>query len=366
MTLKHYSFVTVIAVILSSTFVFAKEREKINYVEAADLTMVGKLFTDTQHPYHRLDTARFKGFEEKDITTIVQSSGLAVAFKTDSKSIWIQTEYGYRRFGDFSAGFALRGYDLYIKKDGKWLYAATGKAKDEVYDQPFSIINTLDGEMHECLLYLPLYSEELSIKIGVPEGKELSAIPNPFRHRVGIFGSSFTHGGGAARPGMTYPAIFTRDTDIQLLSLGVSGRSKLQLAFAKALAEADVEAYVFDAFSNPSLDMIRERLFPFIETIQEKHPDIPLIFQRTIYRESRNFNTVKRKFEEDRQALADSLMKVACKKYKNVYYITCANATSPEHDTSIEGTHPTDYGYFLWARSIEKPILKILRKYGIR
>lgn len=343
----------------------ASAQENVKYVEAADLTLVGKLFPDTPHPYHRLDTARFKGFVEKDLITIVQSSGLAVAFKTDSKSIWIDTEYGYRRFGDFSAGIALRGYDLYIKKDGKWLWAVSGKAKDEDYDKPFNLINALDGEMHECLLYLPLYSEELSVRIGVDEGKELSAIPNPFRHRVGIFGSSFTHGGGASRSGMTYPAIFTRDTGIQLLSLGVSGRSKLQLAWARALAEADVEAYIFDSFSNPSLDMIRENLFPFIEIIQEKHPDVPLIFQRTIYRESRNFNTVKRKFEEDRQALADSMMRVACKKYKNVYYIE-TNATSKEHDTSVEGTHPTDYGYFLWARSIEKPVLRILRKYGIR
>ena len=183
---------------------------------------------------------------------------------------------------------------------------------------------------------------------------------------MGIFGSSFTHGGGATRSGMTYPAIFTRDTGIQLLSLGVSGRSKLQPAFARALADADVEAFIFDSFSNPSLEQIKKNLFPFIETIQAKKPGIPLIFQRTIYRESRNFNTVKRKFEEDRQALADSLMDIACKKYKDVYYIKCTDAASPEHDTSVEGTHPSDYGYFIWARSIEKPILKILRKYGIK
>ena len=34
-------------------------------------------------------------------------------------------------------------------------------------------------------------------------------------------------------------------------------------------------------------------------------------------------------------------------------------------DTSVDGTHPGDYGYTLWARSIQKPLLKILKKYGI-
>ena len=165
---------------------------------------------------------------------------------------------------------------------------------------------------------------------------------------------------------MSYPAIFGRETGIQLLSLGVSGRSKLQPGFARALADADVEAYIFDAFSNPSAQMIRERLFPFIETIQEKHPDIPLIFLQSIRRVNGNFDLVKRRADEGRKAVADSMMTIACKRYKNVYWVKTTNAESKELDTTLEGLHPSDYGYFLWARSIEKPVLRILRKYGIK
>ena len=58
-------------------------------------------------------------------------------------------------------------------------------------------------------------------------------------------------------------------------------------------------------------------------------------------------------------------MKEACKKYENVYFIQ-TNATDKLHETSTDGTHPSDYGYTLWARSIQKPLLKIFRKYGIR
>ena len=56
----------------------------------------------------------------------------------------------------------------------------------------------------------------------------------------------------------------------------------------------------------------------------------------------------------------------AVKRYKDVYYVTTTNATSPKHDTSVDGTHPGDHGYSLWAESIQKPILKILRRSGIR
>ena len=59
------------------------------------------------------------------------------------------------------------------------------------------------------------------------------------------------------------------------------------------------------------------------------------------------------------------LQQEACKKYKDVYFIV-PNASLPSHDTSVDATHPDDYGYTLWAKSIEKPILKILRKYGIK
>jgi lysophospholipase L1-like esterase len=69
--------------------------------------------------------------------------------------------------------------------------------------------------------------------------------------------------------------------------------------------------------------------------------------------------------ERKKQQTAERLMKEACKKYKNVYFIQ-TNATDELHETSVDGTHPGDYGYTLWARSIEKPILKILKKYGIK
>ena len=64
-------------------------------------------------------------------------------------------------------------------------------------------------------------------------------------------------------------------------------------------------------------------------------------------------------------AVADSLMKIAVKKYKDVYYIV-PNAGGKGYQTSVDGIHPDDYGYSLWAKSIQKDVLKILRKYGIK
>lgn len=339
--------------------------QDIVYTEASELTLVGKLMPQTPNPYHRVDTVRFKGFTVSENRQVRMSSGLAVAFRTDSKSIRVKPVYGYMQWPMNASGIAARGFDLYIRKDGVWRYAASGVHGDDNLGKELNLISHLDGSLHECLLYLPLYAEEYSVKIGVDSGSVLEAIPNPFRHRIAIFGSSFTHGSSTGRAGMTYPAQFSRMTGLQLLSLGCSGNSKLQPYFADVLAAADVDAFLFDSFSNPSPEQIRERLFPFIEKIQAAHPGVPLIFQKTIYRESRNFNTSSEAYERRRMDVADSLMKIAVKKYKDVHYITPC-ATSKSHETSIDGTHPSNEGYTLWAKSIRKSVLRILRKYRIQ
>ena len=337
-----------------------------DFTEASTLTMVGKLFPDTPNPYHRVDTVKYKGFTPGENFQLRVSSGIAVAFRTNSETVTVKTDYFNAYDRPNSGGIATRGYDLYIRKDGQWLWAGSGGTMMTKLNDNIKIAECLGTEMKECILYLPLFSEEKSILIGTDCGSTIEAMENPFRHRVGLWGSSFTQGASTSRPGMAYSSQFSRATGIQLLPLGCSGNCKLQSYFAACLKDADVEAFVFDTFSNPSVDMIRERLFPFIEAIQEVKPDIPLIFQKTIYREKRNFNQKVMKDEAYRMEVADSMMRIACRKYRNVYWVTSTNATAKNHETSVDGTHPGDYGYTLWAESITKPILKILRKYGIK
>lgn len=354
---------TIVAIILGTFLaIFSASAQEYRYTEASDLTLVGKLFPDTPNPYHRVDTIKYKGFTKSENRQVRESAGIAVAFRTNSKAIRIKTRFGEMENPSNSMGISASGYDLYIREDGQWLWAASGPRNRKF--EEVNLISAMDGSMHECLLYLPLFSEEYSVQIGVEKGAVLEAMENPFRHRVGIFGSSFTHGVSTSRPGMAYPAQFARHTGVQLLSLGCSGNSKLQPYFAAALADAPVDAFIFDSFSNPTIEEIKERLFPFIERMVSAHPGKPLIFQRTIYREGRNFDTAAAKKESERIQVADSLMAIACAKYPDVYYIhPCA--TSPDHEATVDGIHPDNYGYTLWARSIEEPVLAILRKYGI-
>lgn len=350
--------------IIASLAAFGQEYD---FTEASNLTIFGKVFHDTPNPYQRMDFMRFVGWTQKDINLLEMPSGIIVSFKTNSPVIAVKPEF-LKIDSTNASGFSARGFDLYIKKDGKWLWAgscAYGKDTEKENGRIRKLVEYMDGSMKECIVYLPTFSKMNSVQIGVIAGSVIEKGDVPFRHKICLHGSSFMHGANTSRAGQTVPAFLTRATGLQFCSLGVSGDCRMQPQFAAALAESDVEAFVFDAFSNGNAESVRKSLFPFIETIQAKKPGVPLIFMHTIWRERRNFNLRHDEEEGSKIAVADSLMKIAVKKYKDVYYIK-SNATSELHDTSEDGVHPSEWGYYLWAESVRKPILRILRKYGIK
>lgn len=365
------TLLTIILAIAGMAAAFAQKVEYV-YTEATDLTIVGKLMPGkTANPYHRVDTTYYKGFTKRENELVRMTSGMACAFKTDTKSISILTEYGHVDDPVNTNIISARGYDLYIRQDGKWLWAASGVTGRSSLDKPFTLVSDMDGTEHECLLFFPNYSEVYSIKIGVEKGAGIEPAENPFRHRIAIWGSSYTNGSSTSRPGMTYPSQFSRATGLQMLSLGCSGRCLLQDYFCDVLVDVDADAFVFDAFSNPKADMIRERLVPFIDRMIAAHPGKPMIFQQTIYREKRNFSVAEEQKEQDKMDMAAAIFKElkstpeGRRKYKDVYLVT-PEACPSSHEATVDGVHPDNYGYSLWARSVQKPILRILRKYGIR
>jgi lysophospholipase L1-like esterase len=231
---------------------------------------------------------------------------------------------------------------------------------------PLRIVTGMAEGEKECILYLPLFSELLSLEIGVEKGSKIEALPNPFRHNIAVFGSSFTHGHSASGAGLTWPAFLSRSTNLHLCSFGMSGNSKLQPYLGEVFGQTKADALICDAFSNPTIEQIETRIRPFIESVRKGNPDMPIIFISTIYRESRNFNTRSEAKEQARIEFVEKIMAKVVKEYKSVYFVNVPNQTGTDHVTSADGTHPYSYGYHRWAQAIEKPILKILKKHGIK
>ena len=215
---------TFVALAVISTVLSAQTPKNVKYrfVEASDLNLIGKIIEDTPNPYHRVDTVQYTGFTKGENNQVRSSAGLAVLFRTNSSVISVKTEFGYMNMGVNTMGVSLRGYDLYIKKNGEWLYAMSKASAVGKEDENLVLIKDMDNSMKECMLYLPIYSEEYSVKIGVQEGASVEALESPFRHRIAIYGSSYTQGISTTRAGMSYPMQLMRMTGLQFLSLGCS------------------------------------------------------------------------------------------------------------------------------------------------
>ena len=353
-----------------------KAAPKIDYVNATELTMLGKL-GETTNPYHRVETDNVEGISKTEARLLRMASGLAIAFKTDATVLYVKAQYGKGcSWTPYAPLASTTGFNLFIKNDaGEWTWAAsrshklapTAKVLEAgLLNAPLSIMNGMAKGEKECILYLPLYSELTALEIGVDKGANIEALKNPFRHNIAVFGSSFTHGSCASGAGLTWPAFFSRSTGLHVCSYGMSGNSRLQPYLGEVFGKINADALVCDAFSNPSVAQIGARMRPFIEAVRKNNPKMPIIFLNTIYREHRNFLPAYDKKEQSRIDYVEELMASIVSEYKDVYFVNVPNQTGTDHITSADGTHPYSYGYHRWAQAIEKPVLKILKKYKIK
>ena len=359
----------------------AMAQKNVKWVDAQSLTHLGKL-CQTTNPYHRVEVANYPELNKTESRLLRKSAGESIVFETNSTTVWVKATFGFARETGGMTRNASCGFNLYIEKDGQWTWASsksqsiysfvndqiTDKDKNgtRLIDRPMQMIANMDKSNKKCILYLPLYSELVALEIGVEEGAEIKPMENPFRHKIAIFGSSFTHGSCASAAGQTYPAFLSRQTGLYFCGLGMSGNSKLQPVIGRILGGTDADAIVVDAFSNPTIQIIDERIDLFIGEIRAQRPEIPIIFLRTIYRESRNFDLKSEKREQDRIDHVEKVMARVTSTYKNVYFINVKDQTGTDHETSADGIHPTSWGYKRWADAIQKPLQKILKKHGIK
>ncbi len=355
--------------VLALSLCISLSAQKTCYYDAASLNVIGKAIP-TSKDYTRIDTSAYKFNDAVIEEYACHSTGLAVLFATDSPFIKARWQTSLKNASENMTAIAQKGLDLYIRQDGEWVFAGVGrpdmdKGPDYACHEG-TIVKSMAPGRKECILYLPLYDRLDSLFIGVEEGSYIEPLENPFRHRIVVKGSSVTHGLAASRPGMSYAARFGRDNGLYCFNLGFSGKSKLQKEYAEYLADIEADAFIFDAFSNPSAEIIHENFDTFVDIIRAAHPDVPLIFMQTERRESRNFDTWREDFEARKQAAAEQEIRDRMKTDRHIYFLPSDDFLGDEHIATSDGSHPTDLGFTYMLESISPKILKILRKYGIK
>lgn len=346
-----------INITLISGFIFCNgllAQEKIIYTDATTLTLVGKAIP-TNSFYHRIDTLIYNSMPASVKKLFTNSAGLSIAFTTNSDFIeakWCVTD---KKAKDNMTPIAQKGLDLYIKQDGKWQFAGVGKPSGICSNS--LIVKNMNNKEKECLLYLPLYDEIKQLEIGISPDAGIRPLPNPFRKRIIMYGSSILQGASASRPGMAYPSRLARETGLNLINLGLSGNGKMEKPVADMLASIlNIDGYILDCVPNCTPEQIKERTAYLVNTIRKQHPDIPIIMIQSIIRESGNFDLkIKQRVQLQNEYFKVEYQKLIDNGVKNLYFIDGSELLGSDHEATTDGVHPNDIGF--------DRILKILRPY---
>lgn len=333
------------------------------YYDAREFTLIGKA-APTPEFYHRVDTAKYNDLPAVVKRLFTNSSGLAIMFKTNSNVISAKWSTVNPRSMNNMTDIAHKGLDLYIKRNGKWIFAGVGRPTGN--STKAELVNYMaDGEK-ECLLYLPLYDELKSLEIGISESCYIKPIPNPFSRQVIIYGSSIVQGASASRPGMAYPARMSRSLGIDFINFGLSGNGKMEGTVADMIKDMKAEAYILDCVPNPNPEEITERTAYLVKTIRKHHPKAPIIMISGGWRENANFNVkLKEQVLKKNENFKKEYEKLKDSGVKDLYYIE-GNRLGDDHEGSTDSIHPNDLGFERMLQEIQPAIADILHQHGIK
>ena len=308
--------------------------------------------------YHRVPQSVANTISEGLKFGCRRAAGGRVRFVTDSPYVAIKVEYGIYELVTVMANVGSVGFDMYA--DGE--YVNCFRPGTAFCGEPLESVINLPGErkMRLITINMPLYSEVKKMYIGVSSDAKISHAPAyKYSKPVVFYGSSITNGAGASRPGASYEARLSNKLDMDFHCLGFGGLAKAEPEMAEYVAGLDMSVFVYDYDHNAKtveyLSQTHERMF---KTVRERNPDLPIIIisRPNVGAETEaRYEVIKRTYD-NAVAAGD----------KNVWLLKGTEFYSDEHgvDFTVDGTHPTDLGYYFMAEGIRPILSKLLESRG--
>ena len=319
------------------------------WYDVRGLGLEGVGFTDTETSYARLP-ARARGVVPGPVWELSKNTaGIAVRFVTDSTSIGAYWDGGTDYRMNHMAPTGSAGLDLYQRREGRWVFRGSGRPTGSVTSQ--TLATGLPNTMTEYLLYLPLYHDVVSMKLGVEKAATLAPAPPRGKKPIVFYGTSITQGGCASRAGMCHVAILGRWLDREVINLGFSGNGRGEMEVCDLVNEIDAGVFVLEPVGNMTVEEVRERMEPWVHKLRAKHPDTPiLLVESSVHMDSGP--------KVDAMKAAHANLRKAG--VKNLWYLVGgANLRKgvgkarpgDAENLTVDGIHPTDLGFLRMAEN---------------
>ena len=338
-------------------FIFGKNIDKDDIVfydaKKAPFDLYGVFWEDGKYRRMPEDVAKSVSSEIHRLHT--RTAGGRVRFITDSEYVAIKAETNLLvKVAHFTLA-GTSGLDMYVGNE----HVKTFLPPQEIEEGFFARVHDFGSrELREITINLPLYTELHELYIGVQEDAVLKeGAPYSNEKPIVFYGSSITMGGCASRAGTCYQNIVSREFNYDYINLGFSGSALGEDEMTDYIKALDMRAFVLDYDHNAPtpehLEKTHERMF---KGIREANPDLPIIIMgRPQYKIVGD--DLRRK-----EIIEATYNNAIASGDKNVYYVSSADLTELcKGEGTIDGAHPTDFGF----ASIAKALCKVIRENNI-
>ena len=371
---NFYLFITFL--VCSIATAYADALPGFRYEDATNFQIINKGWDNTTEPYTRLPQQYMDSCRDEQKWLYNHSSGIAVRFATNSKRIAAQYNLKNNFHMQHMAMTGIKGTDLYYLNEqrGVWEHVNTARPQEKNFKadsiQSKLYVENLDGEMHEYMIYLPLYDGINWLQIGVDSTAELTMprVENPRRMgKIVLYGTSIQQGGCASRVGMVPSAMIQREYNLECVNISTSGNARMDLYIAQAMASIeDAICFVVDPVPNCTKDRLDTITYDFIKILRTLRPEVPIIMVEGImYPYTRHNSFFADYLPQKNASFRRAYEQHKAENPKGLYYMTHDGQVGPEMEGTVDGVHLTDYGFRAYADILEVVIKKALDKTGV-
>lgn len=348
----------------------AAELSGFRYEDATNFRIINRGWNNTVTPYSRMPQYMQDSCRENQWWLYNHSAGIGIRFATNSKRIAAQYNLINNFHMQHMAMTGIKGTDLYYlnEETNRWEYVNTARPqeKDGKADsiQSKLFVENLDGEMHEYMLYLPLYDGVNWVQIGVDSTATLvqPRVDNPRKGKIVFYGTSIMQGGCASRTGMVATSMIQRDLGVECVNLGTSGEGKMDFAIARAMATIDdVLCYVVDPVPNCTEMMCDTLTYDFVSILRRLRPDVPIIMVEGItYPYARHNSFFRDYLPKKNAAFRRNYERMKAENPVGLYYVPTDGLVGEDMEGTVDGIHLTDLGFRAYADIVERYIEQAL------
>lgn len=296
------------------------------------------------------------------------SAGLQLRFETDSARLFLRAKLRSPFDMTNMTQIGQCGSDVYVYDEEMKAFVLHEVVRFPFdaaeYECPVGHFAGSARKMRKYIVYFPLYMAADEFSVGLDKDATVKAFGfgNPLR--IGIYGTSITHGCSASRPGMAYSNILSRMLGCEVLNFGFSGVAFAEKEMGELLGQRKLDILAVDVEPNAGVDnRLKDNAEDFLRAFYKKNPTaVVVLFSRILFALDR-YDEFRIRLHAFYNGFLDGLARRFRRKGYRAYFADGSKILKDNYtEYTADGVHPDDIGMLALARAYQKKITEIMKR----